>query len=297
MNFASDLLPVLNAIGWSIPLFVLAFIALWFAKALYQWTERFSFADQLTQKDNPAFGAALAGYLIGTTIALTGAFPNQPATDLHSFLSALALLAWQGVLVALLMRISVWTISRFALYKVGVNEEMLRDRNIGAGAVVAGGCIAGGLVLHGALTGESDSILHALRDLLVFWVAGQIILIVSAWLFLHFVSFDVKKSIEENNNEAAGFSLSGFLIALGITVNAALAGASSNLELELLLTLIDCAVALILLVCSAIVAARVFLPQSQMAKEIAVDKNPAVGLISATCFIAIALLLARVIAS
>ena len=296
MNVASRVLPMLNSIGWSVPLFILAFVALWFAKALYQWTERFDFADQLTEKDNPAFGAAFAGYLVGATIALTGAFPNQPPGDVRSLIASLELLAWQGALVAVLMRISVWMVGRFVLYKFGVDDEMVRDRNIGAGAVLAGGCIAAGLVLHGALTGESDSPLHALRDLLVFWTTGQLILLIGAWLFIHVVRFDVEKVIGEENNEPAGFSLGGFLAALGITINAALAGASSDLGAELVATLAASAAGLILLVCSAIIAARVFLPHAPISKEIAVDKNPAAGLISATCFIAIAFLLARVIA-
>jgi uncharacterized membrane protein YjfL (UPF0719 family) len=285
----------LNRIGWSIPLFAVAFAAVWFAKVFYQWTERFKFADELTEKDNPAFGAALAGYLIGVTIALTGAFPSQPATNSHGLLFALGVLACQGLLAALLMRTSVWLVGRFVLYKFGVDDEMIRDRNVGAGTVLAGGCIAAGLVLHGALSGESNSALNAIRDLLVFWAAGQVILVGGAWLFIHAVRFDVGKVIQENN-VPAGFSLGGFLVAVGIIVNAALSGASSDLGSELLVTFVCSLLGLGLLVCSAIIGARVFLPHSPISKEIAVDKNPAAGLISAAAFIAAALLLARVIA-
>ena len=295
MTADSYLLPLLNRIGWSIPLFVAAFGAVWFAKVLYQWTERFDFAHELTEKDNPAFGTALAGYLIGTTIALVAAFPSQPATNLQTLLSALGALACQGLLAAVLMRTSVWLIGRFVLYKFGVDDEMIRDRNVGAGTVLAGGCIAAGLVLHGALSGESDSAWHAVRDLLVFWAAGQIILIAGAWLFIHAVRFDVEKVIQENN-VAAGISLGGFLAAVGIIVNAALSGASSDLGSELLVTFGCSLLGLGLLVCSAIIGAWAFLPHSPVSKEIAVDKNPAAGLISAAAFIAAALLLARVIA-
>ena len=72
---SQDILPFLNRIGWSLPLFLIAFAALWLAKAVYQKTEAFGFNDQLTDKDNPAFGTVLAGYLLGVTFALTGAFP------------------------------------------------------------------------------------------------------------------------------------------------------------------------------------------------------------------------------
>src|SRR3954464_3584676 len=126
-----DLWPLLNRIGWSLPLFVIAFAALWFAKLFYQWTEQFNFSDQLTEKDNPAFGTALTGYLIGTTIAMTGAFVAMDAVvDGPTLLSAAASVAGQGLLVALLMRAGVLILSRGILYRFGVRDEMVRDRNV-----------------------------------------------------------------------------------------------------------------------------------------------------------------------
>lgn len=295
MNLTSSLLPLLDRVGWSLPLFLVAFIALWFAKALYQWTEPFDFADELTEKDNPAFGAAFAGYLFGTTIALTAAFPKEPALNAQALLSALGLLAAQGLLVALLMRASVWIISHAVIYKFGVTQQMVGDRNEGAGAVVAGGCVAAGLVLQGALSGESLSPLLALRDLLVFWTVGQVILVLGARLYSTAARYNVQRALEQHNI-AAGFSLAGFLVALGVMINSALSGAASDLPEELVLILSISAIGLLLLFCTALIAARVFLPHAPIAKEIEVDRNPAAGLLSAACFMAVALLLARVIA-
>jgi uncharacterized membrane protein YjfL (UPF0719 family) len=294
MNLAADLYPLLDRIGWSLPLFLVAFIALWFAKVLYQWTQPFDFANELTEKDNPAFGAVLSGYLIGATIALTGAFPKEPALTVPALGTALALLAAQGILVAVLMRASVWIISHGVIRKFGVSREMVRDRNVGAGAVVAGGCIAAGLVLHGALSGDSDSPWMALRDLLVFWTTGQLILVGGAWLYTHVARYDVQRALERDNI-SAGFALGGFLAAVGIMIDAALAGASSNLATELITTVTIAAIGLLLLLCTSLIAARVFLPHSPIPKEISVDRNPAAGLLSAACFIAVALLLARII--
>jgi uncharacterized membrane protein YjfL (UPF0719 family) len=294
MNPAADLYPLLDRIGWSLPLFLVAFIALWFAKAIYQWTEPFDFADQLTEKDNPAFGAALSGYLFGATIALTAAFPKEPAITLPALRTALELLAAQGILVAVLMRASVWIISHGIIRKFGVSREMVRDRNVGAGAVVAGGCIAAGLVLHGALSGDSDSPWMALRDLLVFWTAGQVILVIGAWVYGMVARYDVQRALERDNI-AAGFALGGFLAALGIMIDASLAGASSNLAMELIATFGVATIGLLLLLCTSLIAARVFLPHSPIPKEISVDRNPAAGLLAAACFVAVALLLARII--
>src|SRR3954470_20072512 len=91
-------LPLINRIGWSVPLLVVALFALWLAKALYQWTEKFGFAEQLTERDNPAFGTVLTGYLLGVTLAMTGAFPREAVDDAASLGSAAGLLLGQGVL-------------------------------------------------------------------------------------------------------------------------------------------------------------------------------------------------------
>ena len=290
----SDILPILDRIGWSIPLFIVTFVMLLLAKRLYQWTEPFNFADQLTEKDNPAFGAALAGYLLGVAIALTAAFPKSAVTDMRSLAEAAGMLAAQGLLVAVLMRASVWIVSHGVIHRFGVRHEMVDDRNTGAGAVVAGGCVAAGLVLRGALSGESASPWLALRDLLVFWALGQVILVAGARMFAHTAGYDVEKALE-GNNAAAGFSLAGFLVAVGIVVEASLTGAADNLLFETVLTLVVSVVGLLLLFVSAILAARVFLPHALVAKEIETDRNPAAGILSAVCFVAVALLLARVI--
>jgi uncharacterized membrane protein YjfL (UPF0719 family) len=296
MNFAADLFSVLDRIGWELPLFLVAFGALWITKVLYQRTEPFHFENQLTERDNPAFGTALSGYLLGATLALTGAFPRHAAMGWRPMLEAAGFLAVQGLLVAVLMRFSLWVISRGVMYSFGVSREMVRDRNVGAGAVVAGGCVAAGLVLQGALSGNSDSPWLALRDVFVFWAVGMGILVAGARLHCRFAFYNVQRALEQDN-AAAGFSLGGFLAALGIVVHASVAGASSRLGSEIVITLAVSAVGVLLLLCSGILAAKVFLPKSHMIKEIDVDRNLAVGLLSAVCSVSVAILLAHVIAS
>ncbi|MEI6873233.1 MAG: DUF350 domain-containing protein, partial [Verrucomicrobiota bacterium] len=274
MNPSTDLLPLLDRLGWSLPLFLIAFASLWFAKMLYQRTETFDFANELTEKDNPAFGASLSGYLLGTTIALTAAFPKFPALDWPSLQHASVLLAVQGVLVAVLMRASVWIVSHGVMHRFGVRRELIDDRNAGAGSVLAGGCIAAGLVLHGALSGESASPWMALRDLLVFWALGQAILVLGSRLFNAAAGYDVQGTLEANNL-ATGFSLAGFLVAVGIIVDASLTGAADRLLEEVVITLAASAIGLLLLLVTARIAARAFLPHAVIAKEIETDRNPA----------------------
>ena len=76
-------------------------------------------------------------------------------------------------------------------------------------------------------------------------------------------------------------------------MDASLTGAADRLLEEVVITLAASAIGLLLLLVTARIAARVFLPHAVIAKEIETDRNPAAGILSAACFVAVAILLAR----
>ncbi|MCX6968191.1 MAG: hypothetical protein NTZ46_10535, partial [Verrucomicrobia bacterium] len=59
----------------AIPYYAYALVFLFAGKLFYERTSQVGFLEELTERDNPAFGACLAGYLLGITLAITGAFP------------------------------------------------------------------------------------------------------------------------------------------------------------------------------------------------------------------------------
>ena len=291
-----DDIPALQPLGpllEAVPFFAYALVILWLGKLFYQQTSRFSFHDELTERDNPAFGACLAGYLLGIALALTGAFPTGPV----SHLIALRDMTTGGVLAILLMRASIWINDKLILSHFSIDVEMLRDRNIGTGAAVAGSCIGTGLVLAGALTGESPDWLQSVRDIAVYWAAGQALFIGGAWAFYHTAGYDVQETMEHDNNAAAGISLGGFLASLGVLLWALLQNASGDLLVELATLLAVAVVGIPLLLFSSILTRKLILPHINLPKEIALDKNAAAGLICATASLATALLLAAALLS
>ena len=277
----------------AIPFFSYVLCILVLGKLFYERTSHFSFLDELTERDNPAFGACLAGYLLGIALALTGAFPTGPV----SHLAALRDMTTGGILAILLMRASIWINDKLILSHFSIDVEMLRDRNIGTGVAVAGSCVGTGLVLAGALTGDSPTWLHSVRDVVVYWAAGQALFIGGAWAFYHTAGYDVQEIMEHDNNAAAGISLGGFLAGLGILLWALLQNASSDLLVELATLLVAAVVGIPLLLLSSIVTRKLILPRINLPKEIAVDKNTAAGLICATASVATALLLAAALLS
>ncbi|MEI6560669.1 MAG: DUF350 domain-containing protein [Verrucomicrobiota bacterium] len=278
------LVPLLEAI----PFFVYALLILVLGKVFYERTSHFSFLDELTERDNPAFGACLAGYLLGIALALTGAFPTGPVSNLI----ALRDMTTGGVLALLLMRASIWINDQLILSHFSIDVEMLRDRNLGTGAAVAGSCVGTGLVLAGALTGNSADWLHSVRDVAVYWAVGQALFIGGAWAFYHTAGYDVQETMEHDNNAAAGISLGGFLASLGVLLWALLQNASSDLLVELTAILVTAVIGISLLLLSSIVTRKLLLPHINLPKEITLDKNTAAGIICATASLATALLLA-----
>jgi len=269
------------------PNFAVIFALLLLAKVFYERTASYQFDEELTEKDNPAFGVCLAGYLVGVAIALVGALfgtGDSLGPDMITLLIG-------GVATILLMRLGVLVNDKLILRKFSIDKELIQDRNVGTGFVVAGSCVATGFVLNGVLSGESDSLLGGILDIAIYWTVGQAVLVVGALVFQLITSYDVHKVIEEDDNIAAGISFGGFLAALGIITGGALAGATGNLGEEIAITLVLAAVGIFFLICARFIADRVLLPRSPLSKEVAVDRNPAAGAIAAACFIATALLL------
>ena len=281
----------LDKIVTSMPQFGIAFLLLLLGKVFYDRTTSYQFNDELTTKDNPAFGVCLAGYLIGLSLAMSGALFGTGWSLKENLLTVLV----GGLAALLLMRLSVFINDKLILYKFSIDKEMIQDRNLGTGFVVAGSCLATGFMLNGVLTGESSSFLLGIRDIAVYFVFGQLVLVVGGLVFQAITKYDLYKIIEQDNNIPAGISFGGFLTALGIIVRASLAGATSNFAEELTIMVIISAVGLSLLVIARVIADKVFLPASPLSKEVAVDKNPAAGAIAAACFICIAVLLSSAI--
>lgn len=257
----------------------------------YRKTCHFSFTEELTERDNPAFGTCLTGYLVGLAFALAGAFP----TNSESVADALISMTYSGVLAILLMRASIVINDRLILTKFSITDEMLRDRNLGTGMAVAGSSIGTGLVLAGALTGESDSYVLAIRDIILYWAVGQALFIAGARLFYATAGYDVQGSLEHDDNAATGISLGGFLASLGILLGAILKNSSSNIWEELAITVVEVLVGGAILIFTRFVTERLILPRVNLANEIAAQKNTAAGLIVAAASIITALLMAAAV--
>jgi uncharacterized membrane protein YjfL (UPF0719 family) len=200
-----------------------------------------------------------------------------------------------GAITLVLMRVSIVINDKLILSRFCVHKEITQDHNVGTAFAVGGSCLATGFMINGALSGHSESFVRGIFDLGVYFLIGQALLVVGGLIFQAITNYDVHHTIEHDDNAAAGLSFGGFLAAIGIITKTALSGASSNLLVELVTTVMLAASGLLLLCLVRVIADKVLLPSSPLCKEVAEDKNVAAGAVAAASFVAVALAFAFVI--
>lgn len=272
----------------AIPLFAIIFVLTFAAKWIFQRTSRFCIDEELTERDNPAFGIAFGGYMVGIAIALSGTVLPWESVPTGGDLLIVAMF---GVVAALLMRASLWVNHRAILYQFPLYKELIVDHNLGTGFVVAGSSIATGFMLRGVMAGYSHSVLLGLRDTVIYFAVGQVALVIGAWIYAKTAGYDIHGEIERRN-VGAGVSFGGYLAALGYIVSTALTGATSHWMDEIVTTAVIAFVGMVLLVIAHMVADYVLLPKAALWKEIVEDRNVAAGVIAAASFMIVAILFA-----
>jgi uncharacterized membrane protein YjfL (UPF0719 family) len=277
-----------------VPYFAAALVLFFLGKFLFDAsTPGIKDDEELTLRDNPAFGVLFVGYMLGLAIALAGAFARLGPSVLDNLLDLGASGLSAIVLTRLSMALGEWLI----LPGLSFDAEIVRERNLGVGLAFAGLLAANGFIVAGVMEGNSEGFLLMLRDIGAYWAAGQVLLIL-AWLIYRAIArFDARRVLGEGKNAAAGASLCGFFVATGIVLNAALAGAGDDLASELLTILAVGLCGLVLLAAARALSAVVLLPKSNEADEIARQGNVAAGAVSGLSFVAVAVIFAALVRS
>ncbi len=288
------LISALAAMLGIVPYFAAALILFFLGKFLFDLsTPGIKDDEELTQKDNPAFGVLFVGYMLGLAVALAGTFSSLGPSILDNILD----LGISGLAAIILMRVSMALGERLILPGLRLDAQIVAERNLGAGFAFAGLLVANGFIIAGVMQGRSDSYLRELLDIGVYWLAGQIFLLL-AWLLYRVIArFDTRQNIGVGKNTAAGISLGGFFVAAGLVLQAGLAGAGSDIGAELLVTLVVGVGGLVLLAAARVLSALVLLPRADLADEVSRQGNTAAGAVSAMSFVAVAAIFAALVRS
>jgi uncharacterized membrane protein YjfL (UPF0719 family) len=250
---------------------VLGLIVLILAKAFKDVLTPFAIDEELTRKDNHAVGLAVTGYFAGVIIIFLGAsIGPEFAEDVtpSEFLRTLGvdfLYAIGGIVALNLGRLVV---DKLVLYKFSTVKEIITDRNVGTGAVEFGCYVATALIVAGAIHGEGGGILSAL----VFFVLGQLVLVIFALFYQWITRYDIHREIERDN-VAAGVALGGNMAAIGVILLKATSGDFVDWTTNLTDFVYYALAGFVTLMLLRWVTDWVLLPNATIPHEIAEDQN------------------------
>ncbi len=276
---------VVTAFIYLVAVFFLFFVG----KFTYDKLNRkFVLQEELLQKDNFAVAVALVGYYLGLVFAVGGILIGPSTYWLDDLLDIL----FYGIVSIVLLNLSAYINDKIILYKFDSTKEIIEDRNVGTGVIQAANHIAVGLIIYGAISGQGGDLITAG----VFWVLGQVVLIVASLIYNLITPFDVHAEIEKDN-VAVGVAFAGMLIALGNVIRIGLTGDFISWQVNLTQFGSFVVFGLILLPVLRLVTDKLLLPGARLTAELVHQKTPNVGAgaIEAFSYIAASFLLGWVV--
>ena len=259
---------------------VLVVVGKWVYDALHRG---FVLQTELLKNDNLAMALTIAGYYLGLAIVLSGVASGPGSGMLSEDLIDLVVF---GLVAIVLLNLSGWINDKIILSKFDNQKEIVQDRNIGMGAIEGGNHVAVGLITAGALSGEGGLLSGA-----VFWVLGQVGLIVAGLLYNKMTKFDLQEQIE-NDNVAVGVAFAGVLIGFGNIIRLAGEGDFVSWTQNLSEFGYYAVAGLLLLPMIRIFTDKVLLPGARLTDELVQDvPNVGAGAIEAAMYLAASMLI------
>ncbi|HEX8309964.1 MAG TPA: DUF350 domain-containing protein [Chthoniobacteraceae bacterium] len=255
------------------------------AKPIKGLTTRYNLSEELTKRDNKAVAVATAGYIFGVLTIVRGVMISGGNPYATVWRDLLSVAIWTVISLSLLLA-SAWINRKFLLNRFEVHQELIRDRNVGTGAVLAGTYIGTAFIVSASISGTTGGgFAIEILDTLVYFVIGQLGFIALGAIYQRTCGYNVHDEIERDN-EGAGIAFGATLIALAILISGQIRRDDSLVALAVWIP-----IALLVLLGSRWLVDLIILPDARIHEEIARDRNWGVALIEGATAIGIALLL------
>jgi uncharacterized membrane protein YjfL (UPF0719 family) len=251
----------------------------WIGQRALEFATRIRFKQELSVKDNPAAGLAIAGYYLALFIALSSLLSGEAGT----LVADLRITALHGLaaIAALVISTFLWR----PIVGLRLREDILTARNVGAGLVTASVLIATGLVYRGAVHLQDQNALV----ILAFFGLGEGALLSYLLVYEWLTPYDVYGEISEKANVAAAISFSGATLAAGIILGNAVEGEFLGWRDSIEDSLLYMTPLLALPLARWTLVNGLILGFGNVNREVAEDRNPAAGLVEAAAYVGIAL--------
>lgn len=251
--------------------------------------------DELTEKDNHAFGISIAGATLALAIMLMGVVSGDvgknPANE------AMLMIGYGG-LGLLLMWVTRKVFDHISLPKISIHQQIM-DGNIAAAIVDAGNMIATAIILRAVMIWIDSNSWVGLAIVVVGFLISQILLLAATLYRRHVYAkrhggHGVQDEIEKGNT-ALALRFSGHRIGIAMAVTAASGMVIYDSELIVAHLIVWSGVAVIMMVALTVIAfitRKAVLPHVNIAEEVDKQGNVAVGAIEAAVYVAVGFLLA-----
>ncbi|MEP5339189.1 MAG: DUF350 domain-containing protein [Algibacter sp.] len=244
--------------------------------------------QELVEKDNFAFILSYVGYFSALIIAIGGAIVGES----YDFITDIQHIFIYGIIAILLLLIAAWISNKVILNKFDLKKEIITDKNEGSGIIEAAIYIANGLILYGALIGESETLIEGVFTFLIYWIIGNIVLVLASKIFIAWMGYSIHDEIEKDN-VAVGISFSGAILAIGIIIMNAILDPFLDWTTTIIDISLQTVLGCLLLPIMRVFADKILLPGRKLTDEIINQEKPNIGagLIEAFAYIASAILI------
>lgn len=265
--------------------FLAGLVLVLLAKPIKGLTTRYHLSDELTKHDNKAVAVATAGYIFGVLTIIRGVMISGGTPYATIWRDLISVATWTVISLVLLL-LSAWINRKFLLNRFEMHKELITDRNIGTGVVLAGTYIGTSFMISASISGSTGGgYAMEILDTLVFFVIGQLGFILLGAIYQRTCGYDVHGEIERDN-DAAGIAFAATLVALAILISGQIRRGDSLVALAIWIP-----ISLLVLLGSRWLVDLVILPNARLHDEIARDRNWGVALIEGAASIGTALLL------
>jgi uncharacterized membrane protein YjfL (UPF0719 family) len=252
---------------------------------------------EIEENSNFAVGIRRGGLYLGGFIIMIAAIIGKSNGLLNDTLGLL----YYGIIGYVLLFIARFINDKILLFSIP-NDNACKAGNKAVGIVEFGSYLASGLIIHGSILGDSTPILESnlamlvqdLSTIGVFFILGQIALVIGVKLYELFTPFSWINEIKADN-VSAGIMASGMMISLGIIVRKSIIGQFVSWKADLTSFGISLAIGFVALFVLVPVLDKIFLPHTTLNTEIKRDKNNAAVFVAQALNIGIALLIATII--
>lgn len=176
--------------------------------------------DELSQKDNFAYGISMAGGVAAMGIALSGAITGELAGSYS--VELLGMFAY-GIMGLILIKAGRYIHDKFALPAFD-KHELILNRNLSVGLVDAASVIATAIVVRAALIWVEGLDVNTFIAIISAWIVSQIMLVLITRIFEWKFSLHNASSFQntlETGHVALAIRYAGYLISTAMSVTAA----------------------------------------------------------------------------